>query len=321
MPSGLAALLDDVAIIARAASASVDDIAAAAGRAGSKTAGVVIDDAAVTPSYVTGLSPARELPIIWNITKGSLKNKLLILLPGALLLSEFLPWAIVFILMLGGSYLSYEGAEKVIEKLGGAKHGKTVDDVIEDPVAFEKQRIAGAIRTDLILSAEIMAITLNEVAAEDIWTRAGVLAIVGILVTVGVYGTVGLIVKMDDIGLHLAEKRSQFAQSLGRGMVAFMPHLLTALSVIGTIAMLWVGGGIILHGLAEIGIAGPEHWVEGIEHGVSEVAGAAGGVLGWFTFAGLSALTGLLLGAVIVFVLHKVLGLGHKPGADGETAH
>ena len=321
MPSGLAALLDDVSIIARAASASVDDIAAAAGRAGSKTAGVVIDDAAVTPSYVTGLSPARELPIIWNITKGSLKNKLLILLPGALLLSEFLPWAIVFILMLGGSYLSYEGAEKVIEKLGGAKHGKTVDDVIEDPVAFEKQRIAGAIRTDLILSAEIMAITLNEVAAEDLWTRAGVLAIVGIAVTVGVYGTVGLIVKMDDIGLHLAEKRSQFARSLGRGMVAFMPHLLTALSFIGTIAMLWVGGGIILHGLAEIGIEGPEHWVEGIEHGVSEIAGQAGGVLGWLTFAGLSALTGLLLGAVIVFVLHKVLGLGHKPGADGEVAH
>ena len=318
MPSGLAALLDDVSIIARTASASVDDIAAAAGRAGSKTAGVVIDDAAVTPSYVTGLSPARELPIIWAITKGSLKNKLLFLLPGALLLSEFLPFAIVFILMLGGAYLSYEGAEKVIEKLGGAKHGKTVDDVIEDPVAFEKERISGAIRTDLILSAEIMAITLNEVAAEDLITRGGVLALVGIAVTVFVYGAVGLIVKMDDIGLHLAQKSSQFAQSFGRGMVAFMPHLLTILSFVGTIAMLWVGGGIILHGLAEIGIAGPEHWVEGIEHGVSEIAGAAGGVLGWLTFAGLSALTGLLLGAILVFVLHKVLGLGHKPGAEGH---
>ena len=318
MPSGLAALLDDVSIIARTASASVDDIAAAAGRAGSKTAGVVIDDAAVTPSYVTGLSPARELPIIWAITKGSLKNKLLFLLPGALLLSEFMPFAIVFILMLGGAYLSYEGAEKVIEKLGGAKHGKTVDDVIEDPVAFEKERISGAIRTDLILSAEIMAITLNEVAAEDLITRGGVLALVGIAVTVFVYGAVGLIVKMDDIGLHLAQKSSQFAQSFGRGMVAFMPHLLTILSFVGTIAMLWVGGGIILHGLAEIGIAGPEHWVEGIEHGVSEIAGAAGGVLGWLTFAGLSALTGLLLGAILVFVLHKVLGLGHKPGAEGH---
>ncbi|MBX7481055.1 DUF808 domain-containing protein [Qipengyuania qiaonensis] len=310
MPGGLVALLDDVSIIARTAAASVDDIAAAAGRAGSKTAGVVIDDAAVTPSYVTGLSPARELPIIWRITLGSLKNKLLILLPGALLLSEFLPAAIVFVLMLGGAYLSYEGAEKVLEKLGGDKHGQTVDDVVDDPVAFEKQRISGAIRTDLILSAEIMAITLNEVAAEDLLTRAGVLALVGVAVTVCVYGVVGLIVKMDDIGLHLAKKRSELVQRFGRGLVAFMPMLLTALSFIGTIAMLWVGGGIILHGLAEIGIAGPEHWIEGIQHGVSDIAGAAGGLLGWVTFAGLSALTGLALGAIIVFVLHKVLKIG-----------
>lgn len=315
MPGGLVALLDDVSIIARTAAASVDDIAAAAGRAGSKTAGVVIDDAAVTPSYVTGLSPARELPIIWKITLGSLKNKLLILLPGALLLSEFLPQAIVFILMLGGAYLSYEGAEKVMEKLGGAKHGKTVDDVIDDPVAFEKKRISGAIRTDLILSAEIMAITLNEVAAEDLWTRAGVLALVGLAVTFAVYGTVGLIVKMDDVGLHLARKSSAFAQALGRGLVAFMPKLLTALSFIGTIAMLWVGGGIILHGLAEIGIAGPEHWVEGIQHGVSAIAGQAGGILGWLTFAGLSAVTGLILGAIIAFILHKVLKVGHEDTA------
>lgn len=316
MPGGLVALLDDVSIIARTAAASVDDIAAAAGRAGSKTAGVVIDDAAVTPSYVTGLSPARELPIIWKITLGSLKNKLLILLPGALLLSEFLPQAIVFVLMLGGGYLSYEGAEKVMEKLGGAKHGKTVDDVIDDPAAFEKKRISGAIRTDLILSAEIMAITLNEVAAEDLWTRAGVLALVGIAVTIAVYGTVGLIVKMDDVGLHLAEKESTLAQKLGRGMVAFMPKLLTALSFIGTIAMLWVGGGIILHGLAEIGIAGPEHWVEGIQYGVSEIAGQAGGILGWMTFAGLSAVTGLILGFIIAIVLHNVLKIGNDDAAS-----
>ena len=319
MPGGLVALLDDVSIIARTAAASVDDVAAAAGRAGSKTAGVVIDDAAVTPSYVTGLTPARELPIIWRITLGSLKNKLLILLPGALLLSQFLPQAIVFILMLGGAYLSYEGAEKVAEKLGGAKHGKTLDDEITDPVAFEKQRISSAVRTDLILSAEIMAITLNEVAAEDLITRAGVLAIIGIAVTVGVYGVVGMIVKMDDIGLHFAKKSSAFAQKFGRGMVAFMPHLLTALSFIGTIAMLWVGGGIILHGLAEIGIAGPEHWIEGIQHGVSEIAGSAGGVLGWLTFAGLSALTGLLLGAVIVFLLHNVLKLGQDDAGRAEA--
>ena len=206
MPGGLVALLDDVAVIARAAAASLDDVGVAASRAGSKTAGVVIDDAAVTPSYVTGLSPDRELPLIWHITVGSLKNKLLILLPGALLLSEFLPWAIIPILMLGGAYLSYEGAEKVIEKLGGAKHGKTLEDPIDDPVQFEKDRTAGAIRTDLILSAEIMAITLSEVAAETLLTRAVVLAIVGIAVTVAVYGSVAIIVKMDDIGLHLTQE-------------------------------------------------------------------------------------------------------------------
>ncbi|NTZ43039.1 DUF808 domain-containing protein [Altererythrobacter sp. SALINAS58] len=307
MPGGLVALLDDVSIIARTAAASVDDISVAAGRAGTKAAGVVIDDAAVTPSYVTGLSPARELPIIWRITKGSFKNKLLVLLPIALLLSYFLPWAITPILMLGGAYLSYEGAEKVMEKLGGAKHGKTLGDEIDDPVAFEEQRVSGAIRTDLILSAEIMAITLNEVSAETLVTRAGVLAVVGILITVVVYGAVALIVKMDDFGLHLAQKRSAASQKFGRFLVAAMPHLLTLLSFVGTIAMLWVGGGIILHGLAELGLAGPEHFVEGLQHGVAEMAGALGGVLGWLTYAIASALVGLVLGFILALTLHPVM--------------
>ena len=306
MPGGLVALLDDVSVIARTAAASIDDVGIAAGRAGSKAAGVVIDDAAVTPSYVTGLSPKRELPIIWSITKGSLRNKLLILLPGALLLSQFLPAAIIFILMLGGAFLSYEGAEKVMEKLGGAKHGKTLEDPIEDPAEFEKQRVSGAIRTDLILSAEIMAITLNEVAVETFWTRAGVLALVGVVITVVVYGAVALIVKMDDVGLHMAEKSSAAAQAIGRFLLRAMPVLLTALSVIGTVAMLWVGGGIVLHGLAQLGVAQPEHLVEDIRHAVEAAAGALGGVLGWATYAGLSALFGLALGGIIAFVLHKV---------------
>lgn len=312
MPGGLVALLDDVSVIARAAAGSIDDVSIAAGRAGSKAAGVVIDDAAVTPSYVTGLSPARELPIIWNITKGSLKNKLLILLPGALLLSQFVPAAIIFILMLGGGFLSYEGAEKVMEKLGGEKHGKTLDDPIEDPVAFEQQRVSGAIRTDLILSAEIMAITLNEVAVETFWVRAGVLALVGVAITFVVYGAVALIVKMDDVGLHLSKKSSALAQSVGRFLLRAMPRLLTALSLIGTVAMLWVGGGIVLHGLAQLGVAQPEHLVEDIRHAVEAATGALGGVLGWATFAGLSALFGLALGAIIAFVLHKVLRFGAK---------
>ncbi len=315
MPGGLVALLDDVSIIARAAAASVDDISVAASKAGSKTAGVVIDDAAVTPSYVTGLSPARELPIIWNITKGSLKNKLLILLPGALLLSWLLPSAIIFILMLGGGYLSYEGAEKVMEKLGGQKHGKTVDDTIDDPVAFEKQRIAGAIRTDLILSAEIMAITLNEVASEDFIVRAGVLAVVGIGVTFAVYGAVALIVKLDDIGLHLREKASATAQAFGNFLVNSVPYLLTFLSFIGTIAMLWVGGGIILHGTHELGFDLLYDIAHGAEYAVKAATGAMSGFLGWLTYAAFSALVGLGLGFVIAILLHKVLKVGNTHGA------
>ncbi len=316
MPGGLVALLDDVSIIARTAAASLDDIGVAASRAGTKAAGVVIDDAAVTPSYVTGLSPARELPIIWQITKGSLKNKLLILLPGALLLSEFLPSAIIFILMAGGLYLSYEGAEKVIEKLGGEKHGETLEDPIDDPVEFEKKRIAGAVRTDLILSAEIMAITLNEVAAETLLTRGAVLALVGLVITVVVYGAVALIVKMDDVGLHLSQKPSEIAQSVGKLLLRGMPWLLKALSVIGTIAMLWVGGGILIHGLHELGLHNLSDFSHGLQHGVEELTGGLGGFLGWLTYATISAIVGLIAGAVLVFVLHKVLKIGH-----GKEAH
>jgi predicted DNA repair protein MutK len=304
MPGGLVALLDDVAVIARAAAASIDDVGIAAGRAGAKAAGVVIDDAAVTPNYVTGFTPDRELPIIAKITKGSLKNKLLILLPAALILSEFLPWAITPLLMLGGAYLTYEGAEKVLEKLGGARHGETLEDSIEDPVAFEKARVGGAVRTDLILSAEIMAITLASVATESLLARAAVLAIVGIGITIVVYGAVGLIVKMDDIGLHLAKRKSAGAQTLGRGLVHAMPRVLTALSVIGTVAMLWVGGGIVLHSLAGLGVPGPEHAVEAVQHAVERATGAAAGIFGWLTYAALSALFGLVLGGAIAVVLH-----------------
>ncbi len=312
MPSGLVALFDDIALIARAAAASADDVAAAAGRAGSKTAGVVIDDAAVTPGYVTGLSPARELPIIWSITKGSLKNKLLILLPGALLLSEFLPGAIIYLLMLGGAFLCYEGAEKVLEKLGAQKHGDTVEDVITDPVAFEKQRVSGAIRTDLILSAEIMAIALNEVAAESLFTRGVVLAVVGIIVTVGVYGAVAVIVKLDDIGLHMTKRDNGASQSFGRFLVRMVPKLLTTLSVVGTIAMLWVGGGIIVHGTHELGWNRLYDIAHGAEYAVKGATGALGGVLGWASYAAVCAAFAIVVGAIIVFVVHKVFGLGSE---------
>lgn len=310
MPSGLVALLDDISVIAKVAAASIDDVGVAAGKAGTKAAGVVIDDAAVTPSYVTGLSPSRELPIIGKIAVGSLKNKLLFLLPGALILSEFLPAAIIWLLMLGGAFLCYEGAEKVMEKLGGERHGETLADVIEDPVAFENERVTGAIRTDLILSAEIMAIALNEVAAETLVTRAGVLALVGVVITVLVYGAVALIVKMDDVGLHLAQRASALAKATGRFLLRAMPVLLALLSTVGTVAMLWVGGGIVLHGTHEIGLHGPSDWAHGVQHIVEHATGALGGVLGWLSYAGLSALFGLVLGAIIAVVLHKVLKIG-----------
>ncbi|MDP3906776.1 DUF808 domain-containing protein [Novosphingobium sp.] len=318
MSTGLIALLDDISLIAKAAAASIDDVGVAAAKAGTKAAGVVIDDAAVTPTYVTEFTPDRELPIIWKIAKGSLKNKLLFLLPGALLLSEFLPVVITPLLMLGGLFLCYEGAEKIMERLGGEKHGATLEDPIADPVAFEQERVAGAVRTDLILSAEIMAIALAEIADTPVVERGLVLALVGVVITAVVYGAVALIVKMDDIGLHLAEKSSAIAQKVGRGLLLAMPKVLTALSVIGTGAMLWVGGGIVLHGLHEMGVHGPSDIAHAIQSAVVQaIAGAgpdAGAVLGWLTYAVASAVAGLVLGVVAALGLHsgqKLLGKGH----------
>ncbi|MGF7153357.1 DUF808 domain-containing protein [Novosphingobium gossypii] len=314
MPSGLVALLDDVSVIARAAAASLDDVGAGVAKAGTKAAGVVIDDAAVTPGYVTGFTPDRELPIIWKITKGSLFNKLVILLPIALLLSTFLPQAITPILMLGGLYLAFEGAEKVLEKLGGAKHGETLEDPIEDAATFEKTRVSGAVRTDLILSAEIMAIALAEVGDETLLARAVTLALVGIAITIAVYGAVALIVKMDDVGLHLTEKPGASAQALGRGLLKAMPVVLKLLGSVGTVAMLWVGGGIILHGLEELGVPAPAHVAHDIQHVLADATGPLGPVFGWLGYAAASAVVGLVLGAVVAVIVHliaKARGKGH----------
>ncbi|MFM6931924.1 MAG: DUF808 domain-containing protein [Novosphingobium sp.] len=313
MPSGLVALLDDISVIAKAAAASIDDVGAAAAKAGSKAAGVVIDDAAVTPSYVTEFTPDRELPIIWKITKGSLRNKLLILLPAALLLSEFVPWAITPLLMLGGLFLCFEGAEKVLEKISGEKHGETLGDEITDMASFEKDRVSGAVRTDLILSAEIMAISLAEVAGETLINRALILAAVAVVITVMVYGAVALIVKMDDIGLHMVENRkTAAARAFGRGLLHAMPVVLALLSSIGTLAMLWVGGGILLHGSHELGLHAPSEIAETARHAVEAASGPLAGLLGWLTYAVASAIVGLVMGMLVVFVLHKVLKVGHK---------
>ena len=295
MPSGLAALLDDIATIAKVAAASVDDVAAAAGKAGSKAAGVVIDETAVTPQYVTGFTPDRELPIIWRIAKGSFFNKLVIILPVALLLSVFLPWAITPILMLGGAYLCFEGAEKVWEKIAPHEEVSLVEELAElTSTEHEAAMVKGAVRTDFILSAEIMAIALNEVkslAETSIWLEAGTLAFVAIVITIAVYGVVGLIVKMDDIGLHMAQRDNSGSQAIGRGLVKGMPKLLAALSTIGTAAMLWVGGQIIVHGF-------------GIYP--AKLLGLYEGALAWVADAALSGIVGLAIGAVIVLVYHQI---------------
>ena len=306
MPSGLAALLDDVAAIAKMAAASVDDVSAAAGRASMKAAGVVVDDAAVTPGYAMGFSPQRELPIIGKIAIGSLKNKFLILLPGALLISAFAPWALTPLLMMGGAYLCFEASEKLWEKLAGHGGGEIpIDELALSSDEQEKKMVGSAIRTDLILSAEITAIALADLAERPLATQAAALAVVGLLITGAVYGAVALIVKMDDIGLHLAERRSAGARAMGRGLVQAMPLVLTGLATIGTLAMLWVGGGILVHGLHEYHLDLLPGLIEGLGHAAGR-APFIGPVTAWVATAAASAVIGLVTGGVIVAILHLV---------------
>lgn len=305
MPSGLVALLDDIAGITKLAAASLDDVGAAAGKAGGKAIGVVVDDTAVTPRYVIGLLPQRELPIIGKIAMGSLRNKLLILLPAALVLSAFAPWAITPLLMLGGAFLCFEGAEKVLEALSGESHAE-IETVPMEAAELEQSKVNGAIRTDLILSAEIMAIALADVAKSPIFTQGVVLAIVGIGITIGVYGVVGLIVKMDDIGLHLAERRSAATRAIGRGLVKAMPALMDFVSIVGTAAMIWVGGGILVHGLEVLGVHEPAGTIHHAAEAAMHATGSLGGIAGWLVAAIASGLFGLLIGGVLAFGLHKI---------------
>ena len=305
MPSGLIALLDDVATSAKLAASSIDDVAGAAGKASTKAAGVVIDDTAVTPRYVIGLAPERELPIIGKIALGSLKNKLFILLPGALLLTAFAPWAIIPILMLGGSYLAFEAAEKIAEAiLGEHHHHAKLLDSIDDPKELEQLQVKGAIRTDLILSAEIMAISLASLEHLTLGTIAGALVAVAFAITVGVYGVVALIVKLDDIGLHLSEKKA--TRHLGNALVHVVPKLLSLISAVGTAAMLWVGGGILVHGFEELHFL---TFVPQAIHHVSVEAGAASGrfagLAEWLVNALGGAVVGFIIGGIIAFILRR----------------
>ncbi|MDT9597668.1 DUF808 domain-containing protein [Sphingosinicella rhizophila] len=306
MPSGLVALLDDVAALTKLAAASLDDVAGAAGKTGAKAAGVVIDDTAVTPRYVVGLSPDRELPIIAKIARGSLKNKLLFLLPAAMFLAALAPWAITPILMLGGAYLSFEATEKIAESLfGGIHHEEDVTE-IKDPGELEKRQVSGAIRTDFILSAEIMAIALADLSERSLPMQAVVLAAVGIAITIGVYGVVALIVKMDDIGLHLAQRSQTGVQALGRLLVRAMPTLLSGLSTIGTAAMIWVGGGIIVHGLEEFGWSKIGDWIHDLALAAEHAVPFLPSVFGWIVTAAGSAIVGMLVGAPIVALIHRL---------------
>ncbi|CAN5469513.1 DUF808 domain-containing protein [soil metagenome] len=312
MSAGLFGLLDDVAALARLAAASIDDIGAASGRATAKAAGVVIDDTAVTPQYVQGIAAKRELPMIKRIALGSLRNKLLFILPAALLLSQFAPFLLTPILMLGATYLCYEGAEKVWHWFhkddGHASAAAPTGPVTED---VERQMTSSAIRTDFILSAEIMVIALNEVADQPFVPRLIILIVVALVITAAVYGVVALIVKMDDIGLSLAQRSSRGAQKIGRGLVSAMPKLLTALSAIGTVAMLWVGGHILLVGTDTLGWHAPYGAVHHVEEDVAHAVEGIGGVLAWLVNTGASAVIGLVVGAVVVAVV-AVLPFGKK---------
>lgn len=305
MPTGLVALLDDIAGITKLAAASLDDIGAATSKAGSKAIGVVVDDAAVTPRYMVGFSPKRELPMIGKIALGSFRNKLLFILPAALALSAFAPWALTPLLMIGGTYLCFEGAEKILEAFGGG-HAEAEEAAPTDAKALEDQKVSGAIRTDFILSAEIMVIALSDVATKPIWEQAIVLALVGVAITILVYGVVALIVKMDDIGLHLTERKSPAVQAFGRGLVKGMPVVMSVLSVVGTAAMVWVGGQIIVHGIEDFGLTTIPHFIHDTAAGAAAAVPFAKGAVNWVINAALSGVVGLILGSAIALGLHAV---------------
>ena len=319
--SGLLALLDDVAAIAKLAASQVDDVAGQAAKVGAKTAGVVVDDTAVTPKYVAGLPAARELPIVWRIARASAFNKLVILLPAALLLDAFLPWLLTPLLMLGGAYLCFEGAEKVWHLIhphddhGAAQQAETLD-----AAHLERSRVAGAIKTDFILSAEIMTISLAAIEAEGVWARGAVLAVVAVAITAVVYGAVALLVKADDVGLRMERTgRLEATRALGRGIVRAMPGVMTAISTVGTAAMLWVGGNILVHGLHDLGWHAPYEAIHHLAERAAEATGW-GGTVAWAVTAALDGVLGLLVGLALIPVVKVAVepllsALGSKEGA------
>lgn len=315
MSVGLLALLDDVAGLVKVAAASLDDVAGQAAKAGAKAAGAVIDDAAVTPNYVQGFSADREVPIVAKIAAGSIRNKLVILLPAALLLSYFAPWLITPLLMLGGAYLCFEGAEKILHALT-PHHDNIAQDAADvlpevEPgtaASLEEQKVAGAIKTDFILSAEIMTIILANIDAEQFWERALVLAIAGVGITIAVYGAVALIVKADDFGLFLARRgKTHTGRAFGRGLVVGMPYFMRVLTIVGTAAMTWVGGSIVVHGINEFGFTWPEHLVEVAAHWGETTFPFMAGFAGWLATAFVDLVFGLTIGIILIPIVTKLI--------------
>ncbi|SFK57572.1 DUF808 domain-containing protein [Shimia haliotis] len=324
MAGGLLALLDDVAAIAKVAAASIDDVAAQAMKSGAKAAGAVIDDAAVTPKYVQGFRAERELPIIWKIAKGSIKNKLLILLPAALLLANFAPWLISPLLMIGGAYLCFEGAEKVFHLfVPHDTHHDDAADVPDDPAHLEEAKAAGAIKTDFILSAEIMTIILSAIPESNFWFEAATLAMAGVGITVAVYGSVALIVKADDFGLVLyAKGRLAATRAFGKWLVRAMPGFMKFLTIVGTAAMLWVGGSIVVHGLEELGFGWLGHHIHDWAHVVGLMVPSDWmAAVEWIAKAAMDGVFGLALGFVLIPVATKVIGPVIAKLTGKEAAH
>lgn len=298
MASSLLLLLDDIATV-------LDDVAVMSKMAAKKTAGVLGDDLALNAQQVSGVHSDRELPVVWNVAKGSFINKL-ILVPLALLISVIAPWAINPLLMIGGLFLCYEGVEKVLHSLHHKK-AKTVDEAQQelehvevDLVAFEKEKVKGAIRTDFILSAEIVVISLGTVATANFITQLSVLSVIAIAMTVGVYGFVALIVKIDDIGLHLTEQRSNLKQKIGRGLLVFAPILMKTLTIVGTIAMFLVGGGIINHAVPWM-----HHFSEDTVEYVQEIP-SIGNIIGALAPTSLNLLIGFIAGLLVLLAVNML---------------
>lgn len=340
--SGLLALLDDVAAIAKVAAASIDDIAGQAlkttgkmaggviddaAKAGAKAAGAVIDDTAVTPTYTTGFAPERELPIVGRIALGSIRNKLLILLPAALALGAFAPWAIPILLILGGAYLCFEGAEKVLHAF--APHVPAVtpeDQAPQNPARLEETRVAGAVKTDFILSAEIMTIALAEIPQSSFVLEAMTLAVVAVGITAMVYGSVAVIVKADDVGLRMAERgRLGLTRLMGRGIVRGMPGFLKTLTLVGTAAMLWVGGSIVTHNLEIVGWALPAHLIEEAATTVGALVAPLQGAVEWTVTAAIDGVLGLGLGLLLVpfatRIVAPIAGLIRRKPKGASAGH